>query len=285
MLLSALIVIPARLSSTRLPRKMLLDETGQTLIEHTWRNARAARGAGHAIVLTDSDEIAAVVRRFGGEAIMTSPKATSGTARIVEALDRLPPAEVIVNVQGDEPELPVAAIETAIDLLARCPAAGVATLVTPLRCREDLDDPAAVKAELTPWRQPATLGGSSGLTVRAAAETVAGAWRAITFSRAPVPFAREWRDDLLTAEPPFYWQHLGLYAYRREVLHAWNSLPESRLAAHESLEQLRLVEAGIPVVAGVMPCSTRGIDTAKDYAAFVARHRDALSPRSKQKMI
>ncbi len=262
MTLSAVIVIPARLSSTRLPRKMLLAETGHTLIEHTWRNASAARGAGRAIVLTDSDEIATAVAGFGGEAIMTSPEATSGTARIVEALGRLPAADVIVNVQGDEPELPVAAIETAIDLLARCPEAGVATLVTPLRRREDLDDPAAVKAELTPWRLPAGM---------AAGGLVADAWRAITFSRAPVPFAREWGDALLAAEPPFYWQHLGLYAYRRSVLEAWDSLPESRLAAHESLEQLRLIEAGIPIVAGVMPHATRGIDTAKDYAAFVAR--------------
>ena len=268
---SAVIVIPARLSSTRLPRKMLLAETGRTLIEHTWRNASSARGAGSAIVLTDSEEIATTVDGFGGVAIMTSPEATSGTARIVEALDRLPAADVIVNVQGDEPELPVAAIETAIDLLARCPEAGVATLVTPLRRREDLDDPAAVKAELTPWRQPAGIGG--GGPGSRPAEPVAGAWRAITFSRAAVPFAREWRDDLLLAEPPFYWQHLGLYAYRREVLEAWNSLPESRLAAHESLEQLRVVEAGIPIVAGVIAHATRGIDTTKDYAAFVARHR------------
>jgi 3-deoxy-manno-octulosonate cytidylyltransferase (CMP-KDO synthetase) len=273
MSLSAVIVIPARLSSTRLPRKMLLAETGRTLIEHTWQNASTARGAGRGIVLTDSDEIAAAVRGFGGEAIMTSPEATSGTARIVEALDRLPAAAVIVNVQGDEPELPVAAIETAIDLLARCPEAGVATLVTPLRRREDLDDPAAVKAELTPWRQPLSLGATSDRTPRAAGEPVTGAWRAITFSRAAVPCAREWRDDLLAAEPPIYWQHLGLYAYRRSVLEAWNSLPESRLACHESLEQLRLIEAGIPIVAGVMPSATRGIDTPKDYAAFVVRHR------------
>lgn len=264
---STVIVIPARLSSTRLPRKMLLAETGRTLIEHTWRNASTARDAGPAVVLTDSDEIAAAVRGFGGEAIMTSPEATSGTARIVEALDRLPAADVIVNVQGDEPELPVAAIEAAIDLLARCPTAGVATLVTPMRHREDLDDPAAVKAELTPWRQPAVADGA------ATGEPVAGAWRAITFSRAPVPFAREWRDDLLTTEPPFYWQHLGLYAYRRRVLEAWDALPSSRLATHESLEQLRLVEAGIPIVAGVMPHATRGIDTPKDYAAFVERQR------------
>jgi 3-deoxy-manno-octulosonate cytidylyltransferase (CMP-KDO synthetase) len=262
----AIVVIPARLSSSRLPRKMLLAETGRPLVEHTWRNAAMARGPLATIVATDSEEIAAAVRDCGGPVVMTSPEAPSGTARIVEALDRLPSADVIVNVQGDEPELPAAAIELAIGLLARCPGAGVATLVTPLRRREDLDDPAAVKAELTPWRHPAGSGTTAG-------PVEAGCWRAITFSRAAVPFARDWRDSLLAAEPPLYWQHVGVYAYRRQVLEAWDTLPESRLAAHESLEQLRVVEAGIPIVAGAIAHAARGIDTPKDYAAFVARQR------------
>jgi 3-deoxy-manno-octulosonate cytidylyltransferase (CMP-KDO synthetase) len=264
-----IVVIPARLSSTRLPRKMLLAETGRTLVEHTWRNAAAARGLLATVVATDSTEIAAAVTAFGGDAVLTSPEAASGTARIVEALPKLPAADVIVNVQGDEPELPPTAIETAIDLLARCPEAGVATLVCPLRRRDDLEDPAAVKAVLTPWRQAAP--GAAGRT--GAIER--GCWRALTFSRAPVPFARDWNDSLLTAEPPLYWQHIGLYAYRRWVLEAWDSLPESRLASHESLEQLRLVEAGIPIVAGEIAHAARGIDTPRDYAAFVARQRAA----------
>jgi 3-deoxy-manno-octulosonate cytidylyltransferase (CMP-KDO synthetase) len=195
---------------------------------------------------------------------MTSPEATSGTARIVEALGILPAADVIVNVQGDEPELAASAIELAVSLLARCPAAGMATLVTPLRRKDDLHDPAAVKAVLTPWRHPATDGPGA---------EEPGCWRAITFSRAVVPAAREWHDALLAAEPPLYWQHVGLYAYRRSVLERWNTLPESRLAALESLEQLRAVEAGIPIVAGAIAHAARGIDTPKDYAAFVARRR------------
>ncbi len=262
-----LVVIPARLSSTRLPRKMLLAETGRTLVEHTWRNARAARGVARVVVATDSDEIATVVRAFDGEVVMTSPEAPSGTARIVEALPNLPAADIIVNVQGDEPELPVTAIEAAIDLLNRCPEAGVSTLVTPLRRRADLDDPAAVKAVLTPWRHPAAPSGP----VPGAMEP--GCWRAIYFSRCPVPCARDWSDALLSAEPPMYWQHVGLYAYRREVLESWDALPESRLAPHESLEQLRLIEAGVPIAACVVDHAARGIDTPGDYAAFVARQR------------
>lgn len=259
---SAVIVIPARLSSTRLPRKMLLADTGRPLIAHTWEAARRSRSAGAVVVATDSDEIAAAVRGFGGTAVMTSPEAPSGSARIVEALPRLPTSDVIVNVQGDEPELAASAIDAAIDALDRCPDAGMATLVTPMRSRDDLDDPAAVKAVLTPWRH-------------ADGRLEPGCWRAVYFSRAAVPAAREWTAGLLAAEPPFYWQHVGLYAYRRSLLERWNALPESRLAVLESLEQLRLVEAGVPIVAAAVDHAARGIDTPKDYAAFVARCRGA----------
>jgi 3-deoxy-manno-octulosonate cytidylyltransferase (CMP-KDO synthetase) len=258
---SALIAIPARLSSQRLPRKMLLAETGRPLIEHTWRAASGSRRAVAVVVVTDSEEIAAAVRGFGGTAVMTAPECPSGTARIVAALPELPAADVVVNVQGDEPELAAAAIDTAIDLLDRCPEAGVATLVTPLRREEDLRDPAAVKAVLTPWRD---RGGP-----------VAGAWRAVYFSRSAVPAARDWSPALLAATPPLYWQHVGLYAYRRSVLEGWEALPESRLAVVESLEQLRAVEAGIPIAAAAIDHAARGIDTPKDYAAFVARSRAA----------
>jgi 3-deoxy-manno-octulosonate cytidylyltransferase (CMP-KDO synthetase) len=258
---TALIAIPARLSSQRLPRKMLLAETGVPLIEHTWRAARGSRRAADVVVVTDSDEIAAAVRGFGGAAVMTSPECTSGTARIVEALPSLPAADVIVNVQGDEPELAAAAIDAAIELLKACPEAGVATLVTPLQREEDLRDPAAVKAVLTPWH-----GGPDD-------RPVANAWRAIYFSRSPVPAARDWTASLLQATPPLYWQHVGLYAYRRSVLDRWARLPESRLATVESLEQLRVIEAGIPIVAAAIDHAARGIDTPKDYAAFVARCR------------
>jgi len=267
----AIIVIPARLSSQRLPRKMLLAETGRPLIEHTWHAAKGSARAAHVVVATDSEEIAAAVRGFGGESVMTSPDAPSGTARIVEALPRLPEAAVIVNVQGDEPELAAKAIDAAIDLLDRCPEAGVATLVTPLRRAEDLHDSAAVKAVLTPWRLEPSAGAAVGTAVP-------GAWRAVYFSRAPVPAARDWSDTLLSATPPLYWQHVGLYAYRRRVLETWNSLPESRLAAVESLEQLRVIEAGIPIVAGAIDHAARGIDTPKDYAAFVERSLRTSSP-------
>ncbi len=261
---TAIIAIPARLASQRLPNKLLLTETGKTLIEHTWSNAARATRAAEVVVVTDTAAIATAVAGFGGRAVLTSPEASSGTARIVEALPQLPAAEIVVNLQGDEPELPAHAIDLAIDLLDRCPAAGVATLVTPLRDEAAYRDPAVVKAILTPWDEPAG-------TERPAIAGGAAAWRAITFSRAPVPAARDWQPELLEASPPLFWQHIGVYAYRRSLLERWAELPESRLAELESLEQLRLVEAGVPIVAAAIEHAATSIDTPSDYAAFVQR--------------
>lgn len=248
---TATIVIPARLESSRLPRKMLLADTGRPLIEHTWRAARGAAAAG-LVVATDSEEIAEVVRGFGGEVVMTSVEADSGTSRIVEALPSLPATPIIVNLQGDEPEIDPEAIDRVVALLDRCDDSGVATLVTPITEVDRLHDPAIVKAVLTPHRH-------------------AGDWRAIYFSRAAVPAARAFRPEMLTASPPLYWQHVGLYAYRRELLESWHRLPCSRLAAIESLEQLRFLEAGVGIVATSVEEAAPGIDTADDYAAFVGR--------------
>ena len=261
---SAIIAIPARLASQRLPNKMLLAETGKPLIEHTWSNATRATRATEVVVVTDTTAIATAVTGFGGHAVLTSPEASSGTARIVEALPQLPAADIVVNLQGDEPELPPDAIDLAISLLDRCPAAGVATLVTPLRSETALHDPAVVKALLTPWRE-------SAQTPRHAVDEGPSAWRAITFSRAPVPAARDWNPDLLRVTPPLFWQHIGVYAYRRNLLERWDTLPASRLADLESLEQLRLVEAAVPIVAAAITDAAVGIDTPADYAAFVQR--------------
>ena len=261
---TAIIAIPARLASQRLPNKMLLAETGKPLIEHTWSNATRATRATEVVVVTDTTAIATAVTGFGGHAVLTSPEASSGTARIVEALPQLPAADIVVNLQGDEPELPPDAIDLAISLLDRCPAASVATLVTPLRSETALHDPAVVKALLTPWRE-------SAQTPRHAVDEGPSAWRAITFSRAPVPAARDWNPDLLRVTPPLFWQHIGVYAYRRNLLERWDTLPASRLADLESLEQLRLVEAAVPIVAAAITDAAVGIDTPADYAAFVQR--------------
>jgi 3-deoxy-manno-octulosonate cytidylyltransferase (CMP-KDO synthetase) len=247
--LPAYLVIPARLASTRLPRKLLLRETGKSLIQHTFEAAcRASRPMG-VCVATDSDEIAAEVRRFGGQAIMTDSALASGTDRVAQAAGKLPEAEIIVNVQGDEPELSGEAIDRVIGLLETDPGAVMATLATPIRSKQKLFDPACVKVVFD------------------------SAGRALYFSRAPIPFVRDWRDDVLRVEPPRFFQHIGLYAYRREFLLRLAQLPRSSIEALENLEQLRVLDAGHTIRVATIDEPAIGIDTPDDYAEFVARFR------------
>lgn len=247
--LSSYLIIPARLHSTRLPRKLLLRETGQTLLQHTFEAACRARRPGGICVATDHDEIAQEVRRFGGEVQMTDPAAPSGTDRVAEAARRLPAVDVIVNVQGDEPELSGRSIDLAIGLLEQQPQAVMSTLATPIRTREQLLDPACVKVVCD------------------------RAGRALYFSRSWIPFAREWDESLLTREPPLFLQHIGLYAYRRDFLLQLASLPPSDLEQVEKLEQLRVLAAGYSIVVGQVAEPSIGIDTPADYRAFVDRYR------------
>jgi 3-deoxy-manno-octulosonate cytidylyltransferase (CMP-KDO synthetase) len=245
--LPAYIVIPARLASTRLPRKLLLRETGKTLIEHTFEAACRANRPMGVCVATDSEEIAAEVRRFGGRAIMTDSGLASGTDRVAQAAGQLPDARIIVNVQGDEPELSGESIDRAIDLLEADPAAVMATLATPIRSKEKLFDPACVKVVFD----------STG--------------RALYFSRAPIPFVRDWRDDVVVGEPPRFFQHIGLYAYRREFLLRLAQMPRSPHEELENLEQLRVLDAGHTIRIATIDEPAIGIDTPRDYAEFVAR--------------
>jgi 3-deoxy-manno-octulosonate cytidylyltransferase (CMP-KDO synthetase) len=247
--LKSYVVIPARLASTRLPRKLLLCETGKPLIQHTYEAAsRACRPAG-LCVATDHVEILHCVERFGGRAEMTDPQAPSGTDRVAEVARRLTDADIIVNVQGDEPELAGASIDLAVELLENDPQAVMSTLATPIRSRQQFEDPACVKVVFDS-RQ-----------------------RAMYFSRSPIPCPREWDDALLAAEPPHFFQHVGLYAYRRDFLLKLAQMPQAELEKIEKLEQLRVLQAGFSILVGVVRENTFGIDTPDDYRAFVARWR------------
>ncbi len=241
------IVIPARLESTRLPRKLLLRETGKSLLQHTYEAASRATRTTSVRVAADHDEIAEEVRSFCGNVEMTDPAAPSGTDRVAEVARRLDDAEVIVNVQGDEPEIAGAAIDLAVELLELNPDAVMSTLATPIRSREQLQDPACVKVVFD----------ANG--------------RAMYFSRSPIPHAREWDDSLLAADPPHFYQHVGLYAYRRDFLLELANMKPSRLEQLERLEQLRVLEAGHQILVGVIDEPTIGIDTPEDYRAFVSR--------------
>jgi 3-deoxy-manno-octulosonate cytidylyltransferase (CMP-KDO synthetase) len=241
------IIIPARLASTRLPRKLLLAETGKTLIQHTCEAASRATRPEGVLVAADCEEIAAAVRAFGGEVELTSPDCPSGTDRVAEVAGRRPEFDVFVNVQGDEPEISAAAIDLAIELLERNPAAVMSTLATPIRSKEKLHDPACVKVVFD------------------------AASRALYFSRSPIPHARTWHDSLLTADPANFHQHIGLYAYRRDFLLKLAELPSSQTEQLESLEQLRVLHHGHTLLVGVIDEPTIGIDTPEDYREFLKR--------------
>jgi 3-deoxy-manno-octulosonate cytidylyltransferase (CMP-KDO synthetase) len=248
--LKSTIVIPARLASTRLPRKLLLAETGRPLIQHTYEAASRAQRPGGVLVAADCDEIAQVVRAFGGRVELTSPMCASGTDRVAEIARKMPDVDVFVNVQGDEPEISARAIDLAVELLESDPAAVMSTLATPIRSREKLLDPACVKVIFDQRR------------------------RAIYFSRAPIPFARTWDDALLRADPPHFHQHIGLYAYRREFLLELAQMPQAAIERIESLEQLRVLDAGQTILVGTIDEPTLGIDTPEDYRGFVERWRN-----------
>ena len=243
------VVIPARLASTRLPRKLLLEETGKPLLQHTYEAARQASRPMGMCVAADHEEIAAVVRSFGGEVRLTSPDCASGTDRVAEIARDLPDADIVVNVQGDEPELPGSSIDRVIELLEDNPSMVMATLATPIRDRAQLEDPSCVKVVFD-------AGG-----------------RALYFSRSPIPHARQWQDELLLAEPPHFYLHIGLYAYRRDFLLRLAQLPRTPLEKLENLEQLRVLENGHTIGVGVVHERTVGIDTPEDYRAFVIRSR------------
>lgn len=249
--LRSYVVVPARLGSTRLRRKMLLSDTGRSLIEHTYEAACRARRPVGVVVATDSLEIAEVIRRAGGMAVMTNEACASGTDRVAEVAAGLPDADVLVNLQGDEPEMAASAIDQVIELLERNPSAPMATLATPLRDAAQIANPACVKVVFD------------------------DAGRAMYFSRSQIPFVRETEDFDLQAEPSMFHQHLGIYAYRRDFLMQLASWPPSRLELAERLEQLRVLERGHSIMVGVTQHTSSGIDTAEDYAKFVARWRRA----------
>jgi 3-deoxy-manno-octulosonate cytidylyltransferase (CMP-KDO synthetase) len=245
----SLVIIPARLASTRLPRKLLLRATGKPLLQHTFEAALKAERPAGVRVATDHREIFEAVRAFGGAVEMTRPDAPSGTDRVAEVARRLTHVDIVVNLQGDEPEIAGRSIDLAIELLERDPAAVMATLATPLRSRRQLDDPACVKVVFD------------------------DAGRALYFSRSPIPCPRQWDDRLLAADPPHFFQHVGLYAYRRDFLLKLAAMPPSRLEQIEQLEQLRALQAGHAILVGVVDEPTFGIDTPEDYQAFVEKVR------------
>jgi 3-deoxy-manno-octulosonate cytidylyltransferase (CMP-KDO synthetase) len=242
-------VIPARFASTRLPGKPLLSATGRPLIQHVYEAARRAKRLNRIIVATDDTRIAEAVTAFGGEVVMTRADHATGTDRVAEVALGLMTTRVIVNLQGDEPEVSGTALDCVVELLDQDPEAPMATLATPIRSESVYRDPACVKV------------------------VCSERGRALYFSRSPIPFYRDGFPDPATAPRPLGYLHLGLYAYRRDFLLRLASIPSSRWEAAEKLEQLRVLDAGYPIAVGVVDEPSIGIDTPEDYHRFVARWR------------
>ena len=230
-----IVLIPARMASTRLPGKPLADIAGLPMIVHVLRRAQAAK-IGEAVVATDSEAVQAAVEKSGGRAIMTRSDHVSGSDRIYEALEALDPEHrigVVVNVQGDLPTIAAADIRAALGPLAE-PAVDIATLAAVIADPSDLTNPNVVKAIGPP--------------------VAAGHFRATTFTRANA------------AGPGPHYHHIGLYAYRRAALERFVKLPQSANEQREKLEQLRALDAGMRIDVAIVDSVPLGVDTPEELA-------------------
>ncbi len=260
---TTIIVIPARLASTRLPEKLLLRAGGKSILQHTYEAAGKCLVSSRVVVAVDDPKLAAEVTRFGGVSIMTSTSCESGTDRLAEVAASMPDIEVFINVQGDEPEIDPQAIDLVARTLAEHPDADIATIARPIRDRETLNDPSRVKI---------AMGIDECGTLSNGAVGNGAGGRALYFSRSVIPHVRDGvSDHVLSAEPPVFWHHIGLYAYRRSFLEWFATQSPSPLERLERLEQLRALEAGKRIVVARVDAATPGIDTLEDFQAFTAR--------------
>lgn len=242
----AVVVIPARLASTRLPCKPLLCETGKPLVVHVYEQALKAKHATDIIVATDDEQIFKAVEAHGGKAVMTRPDHPNGTSRIAEVATTLDDeVDVIVNVQGDEPEIEPEVIDQLIERM-RAGEEPMATIATRLESAEEINNPNIVKVV---WSR-------SG--------------RALYFSRSPIPHDRDGQNT------PVY-KHLGIYAYRPAFLDTYAKLTSTPCENSEKLEQLRVLEHDYAIAIVEASSSHPGIDTPEQYAEFVERVKNGNS--------
>ncbi len=231
MSLNAIAIIPARLASTRLPRKILREIAGKSMLAHVYEAAKKSPLLREVIIATDSEEVLQVAKSHGWRAEMTSSQHRSGTERVHELAQRLS-AEIYVNVQGDEPLARPEHLEALLRPMHR-PEVMVSSIMTPCPMH-DIDNPNAVKV----------VTDKHG--------------KALYFSRSTIPFNRDQGDGVQ------YFKHLGFYAYRKAALDRFCSLPESSLEAAERLEQLRFLENGADIYMEETPYNTVGVDTEED---------------------
>ena len=249
------VVIPARFSATRLPGKPLADIGGRPLIQWVWDCARAS-GAASVIIATDDERIQRVAAGFGADVALTAPSHASGTDRIAEVARarHLLPADIVVNVQGDEPLMPPAVIRDVAAALSERPGTDIATAVAPVRSLAEFLDPGCVKA----------LRGREG--------------QALYFSRAPVPWPRDSVAAGRPTECAGAWRHIGIYAYRVESLLRFAARPPTPLETTERLEQLRALEYGMRIhLMTLTEAPPGGVDTPEDLERVRASVGAAIS--------
>jgi len=231
------VVIPARYGSTRLPGKPLVSLNGQPMIQRVYARAKSARRVDRVIVATDDDRIVKAVSSFGGEARMTRADHRTGTERVAEVAAHVE-GDVFVNVQGDEPLLDPAAVDTAVTALLEDPGVGVATVATPIKVPGDIMDPNVVKVVLDFDEN------------------------ALYFSRAPIPWVRDTGNAIQVR----HLKHLGLYAFRRDALLEYPTLPQGELERIERLEQLRWMENGTKIRVAEVEHDAVSVDVPEDVA-------------------
>ena len=236
--MKAIGIIPARYGSTRLPAKVLALLNGTPLIQHVYEQARQAKRLADVLVATDDERIRQAVEQFGGRAVMTSAAHRSGTDRVAEAARPLD-AQVVLNIQGDEPLIHPEAIDQVAEFLLAHRAVPMATVMTKLTNADDLRNPNVVKVVVD----------QDGY--------------ALYFSRAAIPFVRQQTSDN-RQQVTVYWKHLGLYGYQREFLLRFPHLPPTALEQAEGLEQLRALEHGHAIKVLETSHDTVGVDTSDD---------------------
>ena len=244
--MSVLCVIPARYGAKRFPGKPLASQSGKPLIQHVYEAAAGAKRVDAVVVATDDERIRTAVEAFGGRAVLTRADHPCGTNRVAEAAEVFPDAEIVINLQGDEPELDPALLDRLVEEMQKDPGIDLATLAGPLSA-EEAADPNAVKVVL------------------------AANGDALYFSRAPIPAARD--GEKFRRAPILL--HFGIYAFRADALRAYARMPQTPLERTERLEQLRWLEHGRRIRVLVTDHRPAGVDTPEDYAAFVERRRKA----------
>lgn len=236
-------VIPARYESTRFPGKVLAKETGKFLIQHTWEQVRKVSVIEGVIIATDSEIVQQACKTFGAQCVMTSASHQSGTDRIAEAVGKMD-VDIVINVQGDEPEIEPGNIELLAQLMIDNPKAKMATLITKFESKKQVENPNIVKVIIDKDKN------------------------AKYFSRSVIPYCR--KNPPIGDVKDYYW-HLGIYAYTKDFLLYITKLPQGRLEQIEQLEQLRVIEYGYPILTGLVAHVAPGIDTPEQYNDFINR--------------